>query len=212
MPEKIPNISIDCVIFGYHNNELQALLIKRDKEPNINEWSLPGSYINMDETMKDAAQRILEELTGINNIFLSQVGVFDQLDRYPTHRLVSVLYCALIKPEMVQLLAGSHAKEVNWFHLSDIGSLPFDHNQMIEASLRWLKKEVWQKPILVNLLPQQFPLNQLLELYQFILQSPIDNRNFRKKMVSQELVEKTEAKTSGGRQRPAHLYRFKTPE
>lgn len=207
----LENISVDCTVFGYTNGELNILLIKRDKDPEKNSWSLPGSYINYNETTVDAAKRVLNELTGIHDIYLSQVGVFDQQERYPTHRVISIVYCALIKPDLFELLAGSHAKEVKWSKVENLRALPFDHNQMVENSLRWLKKEMWNKPIMVNLLPEKFPLNQMQELYQFISKIPIDNRNFRKKVIHQGLVEKLTEKTSGGQQRPAFLYQLKGP-
>ncbi len=211
MSSRIENISADCAILGYDEGLLKILLIKRDKEPALNNWSLPGAYVNLDETIDNAAQRILKELTGIHHIYLSQVGVFDQTNRYPTHRVISILYCALVKPEHFNLLAGSHAKEVQWFSIHDIKELPFDHNIMIERALIWLKDELWRKPILINLLPDKFPLNQMLDLYETILQSSIDNRNFRKKVINQGLVERLEEKTKGGKQRPAYLYKLKIP-
>ncbi len=211
MSGRIENISVDCAILGYDEGQLKVLLIKRDKEPDLNSWSLPGAYIELEETISSAAQRILKELTGIHHIYLSQVGVFDQVNRYPTHRVISVLNCALVKPELFDLLAGSHAKEVQWFSINDVGQLPFDHNTMIDTAIRWLKEELWRKPILMNLLPEKFPLNQMLDLYQAILQTEIDNRNFRKKVISQGLVERLEEKTKGGKQRPAYLYKLKIP-
>ncbi len=209
MEEKIANLSVDCAIFGYKNGKLQSLLIKRDKEPALNQWCLPGSYIYLNETIDDAARRILFELTGIEKVYLSQVHVFGELNRYPSHRVVSVLYCALIKPELFQLLAGSHAKEVNWFDVNKVTKLPFDHNLMINTALQWLKEEIWRKPISKNLLPNKFPLNKMQDLFEAILQEQIDNRNFRKKIINMGLVEKLDEKTKGGQQRPAFLYRLK---
>ncbi len=211
MSEKINNLSVDFAILGYEDNQLKVLLIKRDKEPEINKWSLPGSYVYLDETIENAAKRVLLELTGIHDIYLSQIGIFSEVDRYPHHRVVSVLFCALVKPEMFKLLAGSHAKEVSWHELTNIGQLPFDHNKMLDTALNWLKVEMWRKPILINLLPEKFPLNQMQELYQLILQDPIDNRNFRKKVINQGLVEKLNEKSTGGQQRPAFLYKLKVP-
>ena len=209
MGEKIINLSVDCAIFGYEDGKLKSLLIKRDKEPCSNQWSLPGSYAYFDETIDDAARRVLFELTGIENIYLSQVKVFGEVNRYPTHRVVSILYCALIKSDLFELIAGSHAKEVNWFDVNVVTELPFDHNLMINTALQWLKEEIWRKPISINLLPDKFPLNQLQDLFEAILQEEIDNRNFRKKVINMGLVEKLDEKTKGGQQRPAFLYRLK---
>lgn len=205
----IPNISIDCVLFGFEAGELKVLLIKRDKGPEFDQWSLPGGYVFMDENIDHAADRILKELTGISNLFLSQVGLFGETNRYPVQRVISIVYCALVKPEQFDLIAGSHAKKVKWSSVMNVKKLPFDHNAMIEDSLNWLKDEIWRKPILINLLPEKFPLNQLHDLFQAFLHETIDNRNFRKKVISQGLVERLDEKTTGGKQRPAYLYRLK---
>ncbi|WP_461629986.1 NUDIX hydrolase [Labilibaculum euxinus] len=209
MGEILLNVSIDCAIFGYVNGELKVLLIKRDKEPEFNEWSLPGGNIYIDENIDDAAHRLLKELTGMSNLFLSQVGLFGETNRYPDRRVVSILYCALVKPEQFELIAGAHAKRIKWSKTNHIKKLPFDHNAMISYSLKWLKEEIWRKPILVNLLPEKFPLNQMQCLYETFLLQTIDNRNFRKKVMAQGLVEKLNEKTIGGKQRPAFLYRLK---
>lgn len=203
-------ISVDCIIFGYEDGKLKVLLIKRNKFPAPEEWSLPGSYISETETIENSAVRVLNELTGIHDIYLTQIGIFDAPDRYPDERVISILYCALVKPELFELIAGAHAKQVEWHKLETLSRLPFDHNEMITYSLNWLKEEIWRKPILSNLLPDKFPLNQMQDLYKLILQSKIDNRNFRKKVISQKLVEKLDEKTKGGQQRPAFLYSFKT--
>ncbi len=209
MNKIIPNLSIDVALFGFKDNELQVLLIKRDKIPEKDKWSLPGGYVFMDEDISDAAKRILEELTGISNLYLSQVELFGSRDRYPGKRVVSVLYCALISPDKFNLIAGSHARMVDWFAVNQRLELPFDHNDMIDTAMRWFNDELWRKPIFINLLPEKFPLNLMMNLFNEFFGENIDNRNFRKKVISQGLVEKLDEKTKGGVQRPAFLYRLK---
>ena len=209
MHEILPNISIDNAIFGFENGEIKILLIKRDKEPEFDQWSLPGGYVYYNENIDDAARRSLQELTGMSNLFLSRVDVFGAMDRYPVRRVISVLYCALVRPELFELIAGAHAKKVQWSPVKKIKKLPFDHNDMIDTALNWLRDEIWRKPVLINLLPEKFPLNQMHDLFQSFLHETIDNRNFRKKVISQELVERLSEKTKGGKQRPAYLYRMK---
>lgn len=209
MNDILPNISIDNAIFGFEKGELKILLIKRDKQPEFDRWSLPGGYVYCDENIDDAARRSLHELTGISNLFLSRVDIFGDTNRYPVRRVISVLYCALIKPEQFELIAGAHAKKARWFKVTKIKDLPFDHNQMIDSALEWLKDEIWRKPVFINLLPEKFPLNQMHDLFQAFLHESIDNRNFRKKVISQELVERLNEKTKGGKQRPAYLYQLK---
>jgi len=209
MEEIIPNVSIDVALFGFQNNELQVILIKRDKEPERDKWSLPGGYVYMNENIKDAAKRKLKELTGITNLYLSQVELFGNTNRYPSRRVISVLFCALIKPAQFKLIAGSHAKKVKWFTVSTLKKLPFDHNNMIQTAMNWFKDEMWRKPIFINLLPEKFPLNQMQSLFAEFLEEKIDNRNFRKKVITQNLVERLDEKTQGGQQRPAFLYKLK---
>lgn len=206
MRHTLPNLSIDVALFGFIDHELKVLLINRDKEPEKNKWSLPGGLVYLDESTDDAAKRKLEELTGIGKLYLSQVGFFGAVDRYPGERIASILYCALIRPEQYQLIAGSHAKEAQWFAVCKIQQLPFDHNEMIQRAMDWIKDELWRKPIFINLLPEKFPLNQMMNLFSEFLDEEQDNRNFRKKVISQGLVERLEERTSGGVQRPAHLY------
>ena len=210
--EIIPNISIDCVLFAFDEEALKLLLIKRDKEPRKGKWALPGGYVGLSEAIDHAASRILGELTGVHNLFLSQVGLFGDPDRYPTHRVISMMYCALVAAEDLELLAGSYASEVRWFLLDEIGELPFDHSSMVQLALNWLKDHSWDKEVLQNLLPEKFPLNQMQTLIESILQQEMDNRNFRKKMMNADWVERLDEKTSGGKQRPAYLFRMKSEE
>lgn len=209
MKDILPNLSIDVALFGFIEGKLKVLLIRRNKEPEYNKWSLPGGYIYSDEDVHHAAARRLEELTGISHLYLSQVDIFGDPLRYPKQRVISVLFCALIKPEHFVLIAGSHANTAEWFTVDDLFVLPFDHDQMIKKALSWFKREAWNKPIFKNLLPDKFPLNEMQKLFEAFLDEPIDNRNFRKKVISQDLVERLDEKTEGGQQRPAYLYRLK---
>lgn len=209
MNQIVPNMSVDCAVFGFDQGVLKVLLIRRDKEPALNSWSLPGGYVYMDEHLNDAAKRLLNELTGMRNLFLTQISVFGDINRYPGERVLSTLYCALVSPDIFELIAGSHAKEVAWFPIENLPTLPFDHPEMVQTSLNWLRKDIWNEPIVNNLLPVKFPLNQLHYLYEAIMGIKIDNRNFRKKVLSQDLIIQLSEKTSGGVQRPAYLYSFK---
>lgn len=212
MDQIIPNLSVDCCIFGYKESRLSTLLIKRRKQPELGRWSLPGSYAHMHEHVQDAAKRVLSELTGLTHLFVSPIGVFGDPNRYPVERVVSLLYCALINPDKFELKAGAHAEEVLWMPLDEIPSLPFDHTEMVETAKNWLKCEIWNKPILGHLLPEKFPLNTMQDLYEHLLDETIDNRNFRKKVINAGIVEKLDEKTQGGQQRPAVLYQVKTSE
>ncbi|HBL78177.1 MAG: hypothetical protein A2W90_13910 [Bacteroidetes bacterium GWF2_42_66] len=209
MSQIIPNLSVDCAVFGFDQEGLKLLLIRRDKEPAMNSWSLPGGYIYLDENPDDAAKRLLNELTGVHDLFLSQIAVFGEVNRYPAGRVISTVYCALVRPDVFELMAGSHAREVAWHPVEKLPELPFDHPEMVHTSLQWLQRKIWHKPIANNLLPRKFPLNQLHNLYEAIMGSKIDNRNFRKKVLSQNLIIQLEEKTKGGVQRPAYLYSFR---
>lgn len=144
----------------------------------------------------------------MENLYLSQIAVFGDVNRYPASRVLSTLYCALVQPEVFSLIAGSHAREVTWMPVELLPNMPFDHDDMVQISLKWLRKDIWDEPIANNLLPEKFPLNQLHYLYEAIMGVKIDNRNFRKKILSRNLIVQLNEKTKGGVQRPAYLYSF----
>ncbi|MCX7797930.1 MAG: NUDIX hydrolase [Melioribacter sp.] len=208
LKDVIKNISIDCVIFGFDNSTLEVLLIKRAIRPERGRWALPGGFIKKNELVKEAAQRILEETTGIKNIYLEEFAIFDAIDRYPLRRVFTIGHFALVKPEHYKLSTGVDTTEVKWFKLSEIPKLPFDHNQIIKVALDKLRTRIRYRPIGFELLPEKFTLPQLQTLYEVILDKKLDKRNFRKKLMKMNLLKKLKSISKNGKRRPAFLYKF----
>jgi len=200
-------ISVDCIIFGFHKEELNLLLIKRNFNPCKGNWSLVGGFLDKDESLDQTAQRVLRELTGLDNVFMEQVGSFGAIDRDPGERVVSTAYYALINiedydPELAML------HNAHWVKLSELPPLIFDHKQMVDKALRRLKRQVSNQSIGYNLLPKLFTLSQFQQLYEAILGKTLDKRNFRKKVADMDFLEKTDEKDKLCSKRGAFLYRF----
>jgi 8-oxo-dGTP diphosphatase len=200
-------ISVDCIIFGFHKEELNLLLIKRNFNPCKGNWSLVGGFLDKEESLDQTAQRVLRELTGLDNVFMEQVGSFGAIDRDPGERVVSTAYYALINiedydPELAML------HNAHWVKLSELPPLIFDHKQMVDKALRRLKRQVSNQSIGYNLLPKLFTLSQFQQMYEAILGKSLDKRNFRKKVAEMEFLEKTDEKDKLCSKRGAYLYRF----
>ena len=205
----IKNISTDCVIFGFENFSLEILLYKRARNPNKGEWALPGGFLNKGELIEAAARRILKETTGVSDIYLEDVGVFDEIGRFPSWRVFTIGYYALISPENYKLIPyGDYTLEVKWFKISELPKLAWDHEHILEVALQKLRERVLNKPIGFELLHNKFTLPQLQNLYEVILDRKLDKRNFRKKMLSMNLLKKLDEKESNNIKRAAYLYKF----
>jgi 8-oxo-dGTP diphosphatase len=208
LKEIVKNISIDCVIFGFEKSEFEILLIKRARKPEKGKWALPGGFVKKQELIEDATKRILEVTTGVNNIYLEEIAVFDQVDRFPLWRVFTIGYFALISPEDYKLTTGIDTVEVKWFKINELPELPFDHKHIIDVALNKLRARVKYKPIGFELLHQKFTLPQLQTLYEVILGKKLDKRNFRKKIMKMNLLRKLNEKDSNNKRRAAYLYKF----
>ncbi|MEG8948133.1 NUDIX hydrolase [Rosettibacter firmus] len=208
LKDVIKNISIDCVIFGFENSTLEVLLIKRAIKPEKGKWALPGGFVKKNELIRNAAQRILEETTGVKNIYLEEITIFDGINRYPLRRVFTIGYFALIKPEQYKLSTGIDTSEVKWVKLSELPELPFDHNEIVKVALEKLRTRIRYRPIGFELLPEKFTLTQLQTLYEVILGKKLDKRNFRKKLMNMNLLKKLKQTSTNGKRRPAFLYKF----
>ncbi len=203
-----PSVTVDVVIFTLISQELHVLLVQRRRWPFEGYWAIPGGFINMDESLEDAARRELAEETGIGEVFLEQLYTFGEPDRDPRHRVISVAYYALAKLSDFKLTAGTDAAGAGWHPLSKLPALAFDHAAIIDAAVARLRGKVRYAPIGFELLPPRFTLTQLQRLYEIILERELDKRNFRKKILSLDLVIETDEKQTGVRHRAARLYRF----
>lgn len=201
------HIAVDCIIFGFENGRLKLLLQKRNFEPHRGEWSLMGGFVQENEDVDAAAKRVLFELTGLTHIYLKQVGAFGSVGRDSGDRVVSVAYFALVNITKVDEEL-NHYNSAYWANLDELPPLLFDHQDMVEAAIDKLKGMVGRKPVGFNLLPPLFTLTQLQQLYEAIWNSPIDKRNFRKRITEMPFIEKTALIDKSTSKRGAALYRF----
>lgn len=220
-----PALTVDCVIFGLDEEDLlKVMLIQRNLPPFTGEWALPGGFVRMDESLEAAALRELQEETGIQleltvsqdsilenentKIFLEQLYTFGDLQRDPRDRIVTVAYYALLDLQEYQINPTTDARAAQWFPVAELPRLAFDHRQILEVALTRLKSKVRYEPIGFELLPKKFTLSQLQKLYEIVLEKPLDKRNFRKKILSMDiLVELAETQTNVSH-RAAKLYQF----
>lgn len=201
-------ISVDNVVFGFDEADLKVLLIYRGAEPYKGRWALPGDLVNLNENLDLAAQRVLKHLTGLDNIFMQQCHTFGDVNRHPFGRVITVAYYSLIKIGDYDINASSWAEEVKWFSLKDIPDLPFDHIEILEFAKRNFKEKARKQPIGFELLPKNFTLTQIQHLFEAILDEKFDTRNFRKKILSMNLLIDTKKLEKGRANRPAALYKF----
>ena len=201
------SFSLDCVIFGYRNGQIHALLIKRSMEPYDGMWAVPGDLVYPDEDLEDAAKRILFELTKIGDIELHQSQTFGQPNRHPQGRVITTAYMALMRIEDFKVEASSWAGDFRWVPIHEISELAFDHNLILNSTYELLKQKLTQDPICFELLPEKFTLNEMQQLYEYVTNTEMDKANFRKKVKSIPLIEHKE-KQVNVKHRPAKLFSF----
>ncbi len=200
-------ISVDCIIFGFSGGELSLLLLKRNFEPARGEWSLMGGFVQENESVDDAAKRVLAELTGLDEVYMEQVGAFGSVHRDPGGRVVSIAYYALVNiNEYDRELVRQH--NAFWININELPPLIFDHSAMVEKARALMQQKASTKPIGFNLLPSLFTLSQLQSLYEAIYGEPLDKRNFRKRVAEMNYIEKTDKIDKTGSKRGAALYQF----
>jgi 8-oxo-dGTP diphosphatase len=205
---KIFMLTIDCVVFGLDEKELKVLLIERNLEPFKGQWALPGGFVRDGESLEDTALRELKEETGLDEVYLEQLYTFGAVDRDPRGRVITVAYYALVNLRDHSINATTDASSAAWFAVDDLPRLPFDHQQIFDAALKRLKAKVRYEPIGFELLPEKFTLTQLQRLYEKVLEVPIDKRNFRKKILSMELLKELNEVEVDVAHRAARLYKF----
>lgn len=200
-------VSVDCIVFGFEKNKLKLLVGRRQMDPGRGEWSLYGGFVKTNESLEDAASRVLQDLTGLKKIYMQQIGAFGAIDRDPGERVISVAYFALINVnDYDDKLRIEYGQE--WVNLNELPQLYSDHNIMVEKAIAWLRHYISTEPICFNLLPSLFTLTQLQHVYEAILGEEIDKRNFRKRIKQIDFIEKTELIDKLTSKRGAALYRF----
>ena len=216
----MPHISIDCVIFGFHHEQLKVLLLKWKDGGN---WCLPGGFVKRNESLDDSAKRVLKERTGLKNIFLRQFQVFGDTNRergkksfkllgnarsWLSDRFITVGYWALVEFSKVTPRADWLSEDCQWWEIAQLPKLMYDHNNIVEKALEALRLNLNGQPIGYNLLPERFTMPELQRLYEIILGATLDRRNFQKKILALDILERLPERKLGGAHKAPFLYRF----
>ena len=200
-------VSVDCIIFGFEANKLKLLVGKRNMDPGRGELSLYGGFVEEDESIDEAASRTLKALTGLDHLYMKQVGAFGAVNRDPGERVISIAYCALINvKDYDKALQEEH--DLQWINLDKLPKMYSDHNDMVREAIMLLRRRISTEPLSFNLLPELFTLTQLQHVYEAILGGEIDKRNFRKKIKTIDFIEKTDKIDKVTSKRGAALYTF----
>lgn len=209
---KTHEVTVDVVILTIHDNALKVLLLKRVNEPFRGRWAIPGGFIRLSENLDDAALRVLKEKTNVSNIYLEQLYTFGDPLRYPNTRVITCAYFALLRAEDidVKIMDESQVSEIEWHPVDQLPPLAFDHKEIIEYSLKRTRERLELCPVAFQLLPKKFTLTELQKSYELILKKDLDKRNFRKKMLSTNMLIDLNECSKSGSKRPAALYSFDT--
>lgn len=202
-------VAVDTAVFTIREGKLAVLLVQLKHPSYSGQWSMPGGLILQNETTEDAAMRMLQEQTGVADVYIEQLRTFDQPERDTTNRVVSVAYIALVPPTQTNLQTTEKYSAVQWWDLTELPQLAYDHSRMVDKAVRRLRAKVTYSNIVWSLLPDTFTLSQLQQVYEVTLGKSLDKRNFRKKILSVGIVESTNTKELEAAHRPAELYRFK---
>jgi 8-oxo-dGTP diphosphatase len=205
-----PGLTVDCVIFGLDLEEetLRVMLIERDLDPFAGMWAIPGGFVRRGETLEAAAARELREETGITEVFLEQLYTFGDPKRDPRGWVVSVAYYALVSPEKHHVRAATDARQARWFPVDALPPLAFDHAEILKTALGRVRGKLTYAPIGFELLPRKFTVKQLQKLYEIVLGTTLDNRNFRKKIFGMDVLRELNEMQKGVPHRAARLYEF----
>jgi 8-oxo-dGTP diphosphatase len=201
-------LSLDCVVFGFDEEGIKVLLIKRSVEPYTGYWALPGDLVDPVKDLNDSVNEVLYNLTGLSNLYFEQVETFGEVNRHPFGRVITTSYYTLVKISDYKLNPSSFAREARWFRIDEVVDLAFDHNAILQSCFNKMKKSVRIKPIGFELLPKTFTLSELQSMYESILGEPIDTRNFRKKLAKMNILKDTKKTQKQVAHRPAKLFSF----
>ncbi len=203
-----PAVTADVVSFTIRDEALQLLLIRRGGPPFKGSWALPGGFLDIGEDLEQCATRELEEETGVRGVYLEQLYTFGATDRDPRERVISVAYFAVVPAQRVQVRAASDATDAAWFRLDELPELAFDHAEIIRVAHQRLVAKLDYSTIAFQFLPETFTLSELQRVYETLVDSEIDKRNFRKWALALEQIEETGELRRRGNHRPARVYRL----
>jgi 8-oxo-dGTP diphosphatase len=208
---KNPSVTVDIVIFTVQDGDLKVLLVKRKNPPFKDKWAIPGGFIEYDEPLEKAAKRELKEETGVKDVYIEQLYTFGNPRRDPRARVITVAYFALISSDNLVVRPKSDASDVRWYSIYNPPKLAFDHDVILDCALKRLRNKIMFSNVAFQLLSEKFTLTELQNTYEIVLGRKLDKRNFRKKILSSNLLIETSEKRIEGSHRPARLYRF-SPE
>ena len=203
-----PSLAVDLVVFGYQQRTLSVLLLNRNEAPFKNIWTLPGAFLQIDERFKDTCSRVLKTKLGMDDVYLEQLYAFDEPERDPRGRVVSVVYYALINPKNFAITAGSMANDVQWVDIEQMPELGFDHADIFTQALERLRARIISSPVGFELLEDLFTMPELHDLYECILDRSMDRRNFRRKILDAQYIINTGKKREGAQNRHPDIYKF----
>ena len=203
---KTHEITVDTVTLTIKNNALQALLIRRDREPFKDKWAIPGGYVRMSENLEQAAVRILKEKTDVDNVYLEQLYTFGDPLRHPDSRVITCVYFALVRYEDVKVV---ESEDVAWYPIDDLPPLAFDHKEIIDYTRARVRLSLKTCPVAYQLLNEKFTLTEMQKVYELIMGKKLDKRNFRKKVLGTEGLITLDEFTKASSKRPARLYQYK---
>ncbi len=198
-------VTTDSVVFGYDGTDLQVLLIRRGVEPYKGSWALPGGFLRMNESVEECAFRELQEETSLEVEQIEQFGVFSAIGRDPRGRVITIAFYALVKKDKVK--GGDDADDAQWFPLNSLPHLAFDHYDILSEARNALKRDIHHQPVAFNLLAKHFTMPQLQRLYENILETSFDRRNFQKKMIASGVLTESGLEQATGH-RPGKLFSF----
>lgn len=204
-----PSVTVDVAIFSLVEEDLHILLSKRTERPFLDYWALPGTFVRIDESLDEAANRALADKTGVTDVYSEQLYTFGTPNRDPRMRVITVAYFALVPFTAVTPTIDTKTASVNWFSVFDLPELAFDHNEILEYALTRLRYKLEYTAVGFQLLPDVFTLTELQKAYEIILTEELDKRNFRRKILSADILEETGQKKKDGEGRPAKLYRYR---
>ncbi len=201
-------VAVDVVVFTINENKLKVLLLQLKQTPYTDDWALPGGMVRLDESLDAATKRHLEEKAGVKNIYLEQLASFGEVGRDPRGRVISVAYYALVTLEKTKLKTSDRYSAISWHDTQNLPTLAYDHKEIISTATERLKSKIGYTNIVYALLPEKFTLTDLQKVYEIILNKTLDKRNFRKKILSLNLVKSAGEVLTGSANRPAQLYSF----
>lgn len=204
-----PSVTVDVVIFSLVEDDLQVLLVKRKSAPFAAMWAIPGAFVRLHESLEEAATRALAEETGVEDVYTEQLYTFGDPERDPRMRVITIAYFALVPHEAVRHAPGRETAETGWFSMFGLPLLAFDHREILDYALRRLRYKLEYTAVGFQLLPDVFTLTELQKAYEIILGEKLDKRNFRRKILSANILEETGEKHKEGEGRPAMLYRYR---